>query len=68
MGIRFPQPQQITTNMGDKGHFLISVAKSALRILACLLTIFQKDVMYLAVGFGIAEVLGILEEVVDKRK
>lgn len=53
--------------MGDKGHFLISIAKSALRILGCILAFKQNSVEQLAIWFGLAEVLGILEEVADKR-
>jgi uncharacterized MnhB-related membrane protein len=54
--------------MGDKGHFIISLVKSLIRIAACIVAIFQKDILSLAIGFGVAEILGILEEVADKRK
>lgn len=54
-------------NMNSLGHFLISLVKSILRIGACVWTVVSKDVAVLAIGFGIAELLGILEEVVDKR-
>lgn len=55
------------TIMNSLGHFLVSLGKSILRIGACVWAAVSKDVVVLAVGFGIAELLGILEEVVDKR-
>lgn len=51
--------------MNDKGHFLISVAKSAIRIISCIIAL--KSIIVLPIGFLIAEILGILEEVFDKR-
>ena len=56
-------------------HFIISLIKSILRIVGCiggviyaatnLLTI---GLLFISVIFSIAEVLGILEEIFDKRK
>ncbi len=54
--------------MNSLGHFLISLVKSLLRIGACVWTGLTGNIVVLAVGFGIAEILGILEEIVDKRK
>lgn len=51
--------------MGDKGHFLISVIKSTVRIIG-----FTLAINNLAIGLIVlilAEALGILQEVVDKR-
>ncbi|MFA7142891.1 MAG: hypothetical protein WC175_02800 [Candidatus Dojkabacteria bacterium] len=51
--------------MGDKGHFWISVVKSVIRIAG-----FGIAIVNLNVGLVllmVAELLGILEEVVDKR-
>ena len=56
-------------------HFKISFAKSILRIIGCFITcIFAATQWYMAslitlgLSFGIAEILGIAEEVFDKRK
>ena len=53
--------------MNSKGHLFISIAKSSLRILSCVLSIALKSFTPLAFGFGVAEILGVLEELVDKR-
>lgn len=57
----------------DREHFIVSTIKSVLRIGGCtiaLLNINNIDISiaYLSISFLIAEILGILEEVVDKRK
>ena len=63
-------------------HFKVSLLKSIIRILSCLVLIVlfaiwnytdDPNLIYTAVvtfgaGFGIAEILGIMEEVFDKRK
>ena len=53
--------------MNSKGHLYISLGKSILRIASAIVTIITNDVLWLALGFGVAEVLGIIEELVDKR-
>jgi hypothetical protein len=53
--------------MNSKWHFWISIIKSAIRILACIVTINTNNVWNLAIGFAIAEGLGILEEIKDNR-
>lgn len=53
--------------MNSKGHLFISVAKSAVRIISCIVSIATKGIIPMAVGFLGAEVLGIAEELVDKR-
>jgi len=53
--------------MNSTGHLIISVVKSAIRMASCVITIESKSIIPMAVGFLIAEILGILEEVVDKR-
>ena len=65
-------------DMNSIGHLAVSVAKSVLRIGACVWCLcasgggaaaaFSSAVMPLAVGFLLAEMLGILEELVDDRK
>lgn len=63
-------------------HMNISIVKSLIRIITSVLAILSEfgivscamgnielnSIVVLAGGFGIAEVLGILEEVFDKRK
>ena len=53
--------------MNSKGHLFISIAKSAVRIGACSWALVTGRVIPLAAGFLAAEVLGIAEELVDKR-
>lgn len=53
--------------MKSKWHLIISVLKSAIRILSCVYLIVTGSVLAFAVGFLIAEVLGILEEIKDER-
>lgn len=53
--------------MNSKGHLYISLGKSILRIASSIITIVTKDVLWLAGGFGLAEVLGVFEELVDER-
>ena len=53
--------------MNSKGHLYISLGKSILRIVSAIATIATRDVLWLALGFGIAELLGVAEELVDKR-
>lgn len=53
-----------------KLHFYISLFKSVYRILACvglMLDQSQKTIALAAFGFLMAEVLGIAEEIFDKR-
>lgn len=54
--------------MGDKGHFLISMAKSLIRLVGCLVTVITGNVITLAASLGLAELLGVAEEFADKRK
>ena len=56
-------------------HFKISLIKSALRLLGsagtCISMIFYNywlAIVILAVSYGFAEMLGVLEELFDKRK
>lgn len=46
---------------GDR-HFMISVAKSATRILGCILGVMFQSITVMGFMFLAAEVLGILEE------
>jgi hypothetical protein len=53
--------------MKDKGHFYISIIKSILRISGCIICIITNNIIPIAISFGIAEIFGIAEEIVDKR-
>lgn len=53
--------------MNDFGHFIISLIKSILRIIGCILAVIYSIKLGFLL-FGIAEILGIAEEIVDKRK
>lgn len=53
--------------MNSTGHLVISIAKSALRIGSCIYCMATGLLWPLAAGFLVAEVLGVLEELVDKR-
>ena len=53
--------------MKDKGHFIVSLLKSTIRIAGCVATLKTKNNKIMAGSFLLAEVLGIVEEVADKR-
>jgi hypothetical protein len=53
--------------MNSFGHLAVSIMKSLLRIGSCAWCIYTGAVVPLAIGFLAAEVLGIVEELVDKR-
>lgn len=53
--------------MKDKGHFYISLSKSLIRIAGCVLAIAGTGILSVPITFLLAEVLGIAEEVFDKR-
>lgn len=53
--------------MNSFGHLFVSIGKSIIRIGSCVWSICTGAIMPLAVGLLVAEVLGIVEELVDKR-
>lgn len=53
--------------MNSKGHLTISLAKSGLRLLSIFLSAVSGRIWNLYIGFFVAELLGILEELADKR-
>jgi len=57
---------EINSKDPGKGHFYVSIFKSILRIGACYGLWLTGDIMLQAVGvlFALAEVLGIVEEIV----
>jgi hypothetical protein len=54
--------------MNDKGHFYVSLLKSALRIIGCVHYLATFSVVPFVSLFLAAEVLGIVEEIFDRRK
>lgn len=53
--------------MNSKGHLFISLAKSAIRIIGGAITLTIGNIIPLAIGVILAEIGGILEELVDER-
>lgn len=53
--------------MNSKAHLLISLAKSTIRVVGGIVTLTTCSVIPVAVGIIIAEIGGVLEELVDKR-
>lgn len=53
--------------MGSKGHLGISVNKSLIRMACCISALMNNSIEILCIGLIIAEVLGVIEELVDKR-
>lgn len=53
--------------MKDMSHFIISLIKSFLRIGGCISYIINEKVGYVVLAFLFAEILGIAEELMDKR-
>lgn len=53
--------------MNSKGHLLISIAKSIIRIGSCTASLVFGMFSILVAGFLVAELLGVVEEIVDKR-
>ena len=48
-----------------KMHYYISLVKSGIRIVGCVGAVVLQSITLLAVSFLLAEVLGILEEVIE---
>lgn len=46
----------------SRKHFYISLIKSGLRLVGCLIAAYTASVVALAFFFALAEILGILEE------
>lgn len=53
--------------MNSKGHLFISLGKSAIRIIGAIVALIKKSVVPLAIGVIVAEIGGVLEELVDER-
>jgi len=53
-------------SMNSKGHLIISFLKSFIRILSCVFAICGNFLVF-PIGFLLAEILGVFEELVDKR-
>lgn len=53
--------------MNSKGHLIVSLLKSGIRIISGIVSLYNLSIAPLAAGIVIAEILGIVEELVDKR-
>ncbi len=53
--------------MNSKGHLFISLVKSAVRVVGGIATLVKSSIIPLVVGVIIAEIGGVLEELVDQR-
>jgi len=53
--------------MNSKWHLYLSYLKSLIRISGCSLSLIYNEWSMLAISFGIAELLGVLEEIKDER-
>lgn len=56
--------------MGSKAHLCVSAVKSTIRIAVCVLVFLMTHhaaIKLLAAGLAMAEVIGIVEELVDTR-
>ena len=55
--------------MNSKQHFILSVIKSLIRIIGCCCAMFSGVPIVYTLGFTffLAELIGILEEIFDKR-
>lgn len=62
-----PIPEKVIVPAGkdpSNGHFIVSLIKSALRLVGCLVAVYTGSVVLLALAFAAAEILGIAEELV----
>ncbi len=46
-------------------HYYISLVKSGIRIAGCIVAVLFQSITILAISLLVAEILGILEEVID---
>jgi predicted signal transduction protein with EAL and GGDEF domain len=53
--------------MGSRGHLVVSLVKSTLRMLAGVIALIFNDWTLFVIGLVFAEFLGILEEILDNR-
>lgn len=53
--------------MNSKGHFFLSILKSSFRIAGCVAMLASGQIVVFVVLIGLAEILGIAEEFMDKR-
>jgi hypothetical protein len=53
--------------MNSRWHLIISNLKSSIRIISAIFSIVYFNWLIIAYGFIIAEILGIIEEIGDKR-
>ena len=57
----------MSLKMNSKGHLIISLVKSFIRVAGGIITLVTNSVIPRAIGVMVAEIGGVLEELVDKR-
>tara|TARA_B110000305_G_scaffold52144_1_gene57052 strand:+ start:564 stop:848 length:285 start_codon:yes stop_codon:yes gene_type:complete len=58
------QVMEVANKDPGKGHFYVSLVKSAVRIIGCAVAAYTGSVILLAVSLAVAELIGIVEELV----
>lgn len=53
--------------MNSKGHLFISLGKSVIRVVGGIVALINGLIIPLAIGVIVAEIGGVLEELVDQR-
>lgn len=53
--------------MNSKGHLFISLGKSVIRIIGGIVALVNMSVIPLSIGIIVAEIGGVMEELVDER-
>ena len=53
--------------MNSKGHLIISLVKSGIRVAGGIVALATDSVIPLVIGVMVAEIGGVLEELVDER-
>lgn len=53
--------------MNSKGHLFISLGKSVIRVVGGIVALIKRSVIPLTIGIIVAEIGGVLEELVDER-
>ena len=55
---------KVTNKDPGKGHFYVSLVKSVVRLVGCVVAIYTGSVIMLAIFLAVAELIGIFEELV----
>ena len=55
---------KVTNKDPSKGHFYVSLVKSVVRLVGCVVAIYTGSVIMLAIFLAVAELIGVVEELV----